>query len=271
MVSDQPKSIATLYYRRNKKSREKVHKCPHCDYETTGPKQALTAHIFAKHTPNEDKPFFCTECSKGFAQASNYEKHMIKFHNINPKVTKTREDRKPVAYVICFGENMPISKKTIARYEFYRSHRIIKMEEFGVSSYIEGKTINQKDIHYDKKKGYITYKTLNEQEFLKFQKALKRKELEESERYSEDDCEYESEERPEEESEEESEEENESLHCVECKCEEHEHCEGHEYCEQHEHESDDCKNNKNKYMKPKKTHKIKKLKLRRIVKRLDCL
>ena len=30
---------------------------PHCDYETTGPKQAITAHIFAKHTANEDKRF----------------------------------------------------------------------------------------------------------------------------------------------------------------------------------------------------------------------
>ena len=49
MSDDLCKTAAALYYRRNKETREKVHKCPHCDYETTGPKQAITAHIFAKH------------------------------------------------------------------------------------------------------------------------------------------------------------------------------------------------------------------------------
>ena len=41
MVAEKSKTAAALYYRRNKETREKVHKCPHCDYETTGPKQAL--------------------------------------------------------------------------------------------------------------------------------------------------------------------------------------------------------------------------------------
>lgn len=252
MVSDEPKSIATFYYRRNKESREKVHKCPHCDYETTGPKQALKAHIFAKHTCNEDKPFFCSECSKGFAQASNYEKHMIKFHDINPNVTKTREERKPIAYVICFGDFMPIAKRTIARYEFYKSHRIIKMEDFGVATYIEGKTINQKDIHYDKKKGYITYKTLNEQEFLKFQEDLKRKKEEQSLRHPEDECE------------DESKEDSEDLHShyTECKC-------GHDH--HHENEINVHNHRNDEQVKPKKTPRFQKLKLRRIVKKLDYL
>ena len=96
------------------------------------------------------------ECSKGFAQAINYEKHMLKVHNKVVKISKTREE-KPVAYILSFGENTPISKD-IARYEFYQEHRIIKMEEFGVLTYIEGKTILQKDIHYDKKKGYMLIK-----------------------------------------------------------------------------------------------------------------
>ena len=50
-------ALSTKFYRRNKVSREKVHKCPHCDYSTTGPKNGLIAHINAKHTKNEDKPY----------------------------------------------------------------------------------------------------------------------------------------------------------------------------------------------------------------------
>ena len=30
----------TNYYRRNKEKRFKVHKCPHCNFETTGPKSS---------------------------------------------------------------------------------------------------------------------------------------------------------------------------------------------------------------------------------------
>ena len=35
------------YYRRNKLQGFRIHKCPHCTYETTGPKSALKAHIYA--------------------------------------------------------------------------------------------------------------------------------------------------------------------------------------------------------------------------------
>ena len=29
----------------------------HCNYETTGPKSALMAHIYSKHTPENERPF----------------------------------------------------------------------------------------------------------------------------------------------------------------------------------------------------------------------
>ena len=166
---------AALYYQRNKETREKVHKCPHCDYETTGPKQTLLNHIHAKHTKNEDKPYFCVHCSKGFAQASNYEKHMAKFHDEYPNVTRTREERKPAAYIICFGNKEPIANKTRCRFEFYKENRIIPFEKFGRCEYTQGKKLTQKDLHYDRKKGYITYTLMAEKEFLTFQEDLKRK------------------------------------------------------------------------------------------------
>ena len=56
--------LSTKYYRKNKVSRGKIHKCPHCDYETTGPKQTLINHINAKHIAEKDKPFYCSCCNK---------------------------------------------------------------------------------------------------------------------------------------------------------------------------------------------------------------
>ena len=74
----------TSYYRRNKNKRFCVHKCPHCNYETTGPKQALKAHIWSKHTPEHQRPFQCPchHCSRGFASKANLIKHIEKYHNI---------------------------------------------------------------------------------------------------------------------------------------------------------------------------------------------
>ena len=73
--------LSTEYYRKNKLTRAKIHKCPHCSYETTGPKQTLINHINAKHKSESEKPFYCSCCDKGFAQAANYEKHMKRFHH----------------------------------------------------------------------------------------------------------------------------------------------------------------------------------------------
>lgn len=149
--------LSTKYYRRNKLSRDKIHKCPHCDYETAGPKQTLINHINAKHKAEKDKPFYCACCNKGFAQAANYEKHMKNIHGETVKVTKTREQRKPYMYVIIIDKYLPSSKNTIARVKYYKTHLHIKAEDLGKISYKEGKVLSQKDIHYDRKTGYIGF------------------------------------------------------------------------------------------------------------------
>ena len=114
--------LSTKYYRKNKVSKLKVHKCPHCDYETTGPKQTLTNHINAKHKDDKDKPHYCSICDKGFAQAANYEKHMKNIHCQEIKITKTREQRKPYMYIIDVTDTKPVSKNTIARIEYYKQN-----------------------------------------------------------------------------------------------------------------------------------------------------
>ena len=166
--------LSTKYYRKNKVSRDKIHKCPHCDYETTGPKQTLINHINAKHKAEKDKPFYCACCDKGFAQAANYEKHMKNIHGEIVKVTKTREQRKPYMYVITMGNYLPSSKNTIARVEYYRSNKHIRAEDLGKIVYKEGKVLLQKDIHYDRKTGYIgftAYTKTDYDEFIKKQET----------------------------------------------------------------------------------------------------
>ena len=72
------KNHNTNYYRRNKLEKFCVHKCPHCNYETTGPKQCIQAHIWAKHTPEHKKPFQCPcgNCNRGMASRANLKKHL---------------------------------------------------------------------------------------------------------------------------------------------------------------------------------------------------
>lgn len=157
--------LSTQYYRRNKTERIKIHKCPHCSYETTGAKHTLTAHINAKHTDEKDKPHYCCICEKGFAQAANYEKHMLRVHDKVVKVTKTREERRPFVYVVTMGECEPVSKSTKARAEYYRGHKHIKAELLGQIIYGEKKKLTQKDLHYDKKNGYISFTVYTKEEF----------------------------------------------------------------------------------------------------------
>ena len=74
----------TSYYRRNKTLKFCVHKCPHCNYETTGPKSSIQHHIWAKHTPENEKPFvcYCNDCPRRFASKANLLKHLKSKHNI---------------------------------------------------------------------------------------------------------------------------------------------------------------------------------------------
>ena len=76
------KNHNTNYYRRNKAERFNVLSCPHCNYETTGPKSALQAHIWSKHTLEHERPFQCpcSGCHRGFSARANLNKHILKQH-----------------------------------------------------------------------------------------------------------------------------------------------------------------------------------------------
>jgi len=166
--------LSTEYYRKNKLSRAKIHKCPHCSYETTGPKQTLINHINAKHKSESDKPFYCASCDKGFAQAANYEKHMKRVHDQIVKVTKTREQRKPFVYVIHLGKDIPSSKNTIARVEYYKNNKYIRADNLGKIKYNDNKFLCQSDIHYDNRNNYITFTQYSKLEFIEYSKLIKK-------------------------------------------------------------------------------------------------
>ena len=137
-----------------------VHQCPHCDYSTTGPKNGLIAHIHAKHTKDEDKPFQCKICQKGFAQKSNYHKHLQRVHNI--EIEKPKNDKDIFLYIITPGSKMPTTKKVIERFNKYMSNPIVirsKINDYKIS---ENETLTYNKLYYDKQSGIINLKSLTE-------------------------------------------------------------------------------------------------------------
>ena len=114
----------TNYYRRNKEKRFKVHKCPHCNFETTGPKSSLQAHIWAKHTDEKDRPFQCPcdTCHRGYSARANLHKHMKQCHNITiPK------DKNIFAYSVHINNNIcpRVTNNQKKRLEFYETTPVI--------------------------------------------------------------------------------------------------------------------------------------------------
>ena len=136
------KNHNTNYYRRNKAQRFNVKSCPHCNYETTGPKSALQAHIWSKHTLEHERPFQCPciGCNKGFSARANLNKHILKKHKITmPKKidknvliykinNKSGTDYKDINYII--AKNLPYKDK-------------------------DNKTISFDSLFYDKGRGLI--------------------------------------------------------------------------------------------------------------------
>ena len=72
------------HYRRNKQTKTNRRLCPHpgCGYGTYYSKNNIRAHFLAKHTPENELPFQCTRCVKGFAQKAAMKLHMERYHNI---------------------------------------------------------------------------------------------------------------------------------------------------------------------------------------------
>ena len=166
----------TNYYRRNKTKRFKVHHCPHCNYETTGPKHSIKTHIYAKHTKEEDRPFQCScvDCDRGFAQKSLLEKHLLKIHNIKKKLSIKRDI---CEYHISLGNSKPNSKTTKARIKMYNEKSIIYASEIESIEYLPNKFLKSSNLYYDAREGYITLITYNEEELNKNKKELNKKEI----------------------------------------------------------------------------------------------
>ena len=115
----------TNYYRRNKKQKFKVHTCQHCEFETTGPKSSLNAHVWAKHTKEEDRPFQCPceTCARGYSAKANLQKHLRQNHNIEiPK------DNNIFAYSILVNDiviNNDWTDKTKERFIIYKDNNVL--------------------------------------------------------------------------------------------------------------------------------------------------
>ena len=157
------------YYRRNKTERFIVHNCPHCNYETTGPKRALQAHIYAKHTPESERPFQCPEpnCNRGFAQKGGLEKHIEKVHG---KKTNLAESREICLYIIRPGKYSPASNKTKNRCNYYKTHPVIKAKDLPIK--LDDQHITAAFIRYDAREQYINLQTYKETELPNLQNKL---------------------------------------------------------------------------------------------------
>jgi len=141
----------TNYYRRNKKQKFKVHSCKHCEFETTGPKSSLNAHVWAKHTEEKDRPFQCPceTCTRGYSAKANLHKHLRQQHNIEiPK------DNNIFAYSIqvnrIIQDNWTIEKQE--RINIYNSNRVLPKKI--PAQYKDSITIEQ--LYYDQHIGLIT-------------------------------------------------------------------------------------------------------------------
>jgi hypothetical protein len=144
---------STEFYRLNRLKKTKVYSCPECDYETYNSRACLNNHINAKHTTEEDKPFQCTLCNRGFSQKAHLNIHCEREHNI--KVLE--QHIISVAYVIKLTAKIPRSKKTKARRNYYKNHDVIRTTELNDKEheYLPNVYMKQHDIHYDFRQGFI--------------------------------------------------------------------------------------------------------------------
>ena len=144
---------STNYYRKNRKTKTILYQCPHCSYSTCNTKIQLINHINAKHVDEEDRPYQCNCCQRGFAQKAHLDKHLAVVHdikNIKPKVSS-------ISYLINPTNNIPNSVKTKARYEYYKTHTVINTKDINQQKheYLPNVYIKKHDIHYDANKGFI--------------------------------------------------------------------------------------------------------------------
>lgn len=150
-----PVMTSTDYYRQNKEAGVVMHKCPHCEFTTPYNKSNLMNHIYAKHTPENQRPFQCRHCERGFSQKSHLIKHMKKEHNLNTSHLEKKITN--ILYKITLTEKEPRSKKTKARRKYYEKHSHIKSRDMynNKHEYTECCFLCNNDLHYDERKGFI--------------------------------------------------------------------------------------------------------------------
>ena len=108
---------STDYYRQNKEAGVVMHKCPHCEFTTPYNKSNLMNHIYAKHTPENKRPFQCRHCERIFTK-SHLIKHMKKEHNLNTSHLEKKITN--ILYKITLTEKEPRSKKTKSQKKILR-------------------------------------------------------------------------------------------------------------------------------------------------------
>ncbi len=151
---------STEYYRENRRNKKVVHRCPHCNYCTCNGKIVLTNHINSKHLEERLRPFQCTECARGFAQKAHLIRHLETEHNISGDLRHAKTAT--LLYIISLGNNIPTSTKTKARCEYYNRYPVLKSRDIynNKHEYTPGSFLKNHDLHYDKRKGFITVNKL---------------------------------------------------------------------------------------------------------------
>jgi hypothetical protein len=169
-------ALNTNYYRKNKINRTVVHVCPfsNCNYETTGPAITLRNHIYAKHTPESERPFQCKfdDCNRGFAQKCLLQNHYKKVHGLQVNLKKNRTIQE--YHINVDAEYIPTSQSTMNRYNYYKENPIIMAEDLNKYEFLPGKFLNANHIHYDAREGYIKLKTYSVDDIKKKCKKVKK-------------------------------------------------------------------------------------------------
>ncbi|MCK5642353.1 MAG: hypothetical protein KAJ19_16215 [Gammaproteobacteria bacterium] len=101
----------------------------------------------------ENRPYQCMHCARGFAQKAHLDKHLSTVHNICIPVPKVSS----ISYIIEVTDNLPRSTKTKARREYYKTHKLINTNEINNQKhqYLPNTYLKKHDIHYDANKGFI--------------------------------------------------------------------------------------------------------------------
>jgi len=153
-------NLSTDYYRKNRISKMVCHKCPFegCNYETTNCKIVLTNHINSFHVEEKDRPYQCTHCDRGFAQKAHLVKHVKREHEKKDTTILTTRIS-TILYLISTTNVIPSTKKTRSRREYYIKHGVLKGRDIfnKKHEYSSGCFLKNHDLHYDLKKGFITF------------------------------------------------------------------------------------------------------------------